>query len=106
MNNAERNKKYYAEHCEEIKAHRREYYQNNKEKELSANRERRKAHPEYSRKYAKEYYANNKDDPEFKRKQAENHAKWRKENREKWNAYRREYYRKKKEALTTNGNNI
>lgn len=52
---------------------------------------------EYFRRYHKEYYlAKVKDNPEKKAKRAEYHAKWQSENKDKWNAYRRKYRKRKK----------
>lgn len=44
----------------------------------------------------KRYYAEHKDDPEYKAKHNELSKKWVEENRDRWNAYQREYRRKRK----------
>lgn len=56
----------------------------------------REKHPEAVRETQRSYYANHKDDPEFKAKQAANHKSWQEKNRDKWNAYHREYRRNRK----------
>lgn len=53
-------------------------------------------HPEAVREQQRSYYANHKDDPEFKAKRAANHKSWQEKNRDKWNAYHREYRRNRK----------
>jgi hypothetical protein len=59
----------------------------------------RVTHPEArekAREYGKKYYAEHKDDPEYKAKRNANTKRWIAENRDRWNAYRREYRRKRK----------
>lgn len=47
--------------------------------------------------YANRYYEKMKGDPDFLAKRKAYHAKWQRENKDKWNAYVREYRRKKRE---------
>jgi hypothetical protein len=95
---AEYQKKYRAEHLEEIKASRRYYYQQNREKLRSYQKQYRELHKEGFRERQKAYYERHKDDPEFKKKNYENYKFWAESNREKINAKQRERYRKRKLA--------
>ena len=45
---------------------------------------------------SKHYYEKIKNNPEELQKRAEYHAKWKRENKDKWNAYHNEYRRKKR----------
>lgn len=65
-------KKYREEHLEEIKANRRYWYRQNKER---------------VKQYNKTYYETHG---------ATCQAKWLEKNRDKWNAYMREYRKRKK----------
>ena len=49
-----------------------------------------------NREQGKQYYAEHKDDPEYKAKRGANYKRWREKNKDKWNAYQREYRRKRK----------
>lgn len=53
-------------------------------------------HPEAVRDQLSRYYEKHKDDPEFKAKRADICARWQEKNRDKWNAYQREYRRNRK----------
>ena len=60
--------------------------------------------PEYREKRiaeSLEYYHKKKDDPEFKAYRSAYHAKWQRENKDRWNAYNNEYRRKRKEQNGT-----
>ncbi len=62
------------------------------------NKELQKAHKELLNQRAKRYYHEKvKNDPVAKAKRAEYHAKWQRENKEKFNAYHSEYRKRKKE---------
>ena len=96
---AEYMKKYRKEHREELNANRRYYYKRNKEKikeqNKPSNRVYRESHREELKAYSKAYYASHKDDPEFKKKAYESEKRSIEKNREKWNAYYREYRKRK-----------
>ena len=47
-----------------------------------------------------QYYEKMKSDPDFVAKRKAYHAEWQKKNKDKWNAYVREYRRKKKRDCT------
>ena len=47
----------------------------------------------YALKY---YYEKIRNNPEEKAKRAEYHAKWQRENKDKWNAYHNEYRRRRR----------
>ena len=55
---------------------------------------------EYSR---RRYHEKLKHNPEVMAKRAAYHAEWQKENKDKWNAYVREYRRKKRAERSENG---
>lgn len=74
---------------EERRVYNREYY-------LAHMMERKPISKEKAREYNKRHYDKNKDDPEFKEKRRKNHAEWLARNRDRWNAYVREYRMKKK----------
>lgn len=75
---AEYMKRYRAENKERLSENRKYYYKRHKEKE-------------------KAYYTKRKDDPEYKSRAKEIYQKWLKNNREHWNAYHREYRRRRKQ---------
>lgn len=52
--------------------------------------------PEKSRAYHREYYQKHKDDEGFKQRNKAAVTRWRANNRDRWNAYQREYARKRK----------
>ena len=84
---AEYHKKYREEHREQINANKRYWYKRNPEKaKAQAKRDNAKA------------YAKHKNDPERMAKRRESTKRWREKNRDKWNAYCREYYNRKKLA--------
>lgn len=97
---AEYMKKWREENKEQIKANRRYYYQHHKEKILEQNNPSgiayRNLHREEINTKAKEWYYSHKNDPEFKKKAYANTKRWIENNRDKWNAYYREYKRKRK----------
>ena len=53
--------------------------------------------------YASNYYEKMKSDPDFVAKRQAYHAEWQKKNKDKWNAYIREWRRKKKAERSENG---
>lgn len=82
-----------------------EYNKRYREKHPEAGREALKkwklAHKEKMKQYAKTAYEKHvKNNPEAKAKRAAYHAKWQRENKEKWNAYMKEYRQRK--GKTTN----
>jgi hypothetical protein len=103
-------KKYREEHLEEINANRRYWYRQNKERVKQYNKTYYEAHrttpPRPKRTWdetrdahrvvCKKYYEKNKNDPEFKAMLRASQAKWLEKNRDKWNAYLREYRKRKK----------
>lgn len=52
--------------------------------------------------YTNRYYEKMKGDPDFLAKRKAYHAEWQKKNKDKWNAYVREY-RKKRAERSENG---
>ena len=84
-------RKWRAEHKEHIKAYRREYYIKHfwDRKDYPVN-------PEVNRKAAKSYYERHKNDEDFKARIKAAQKRWREKNRDKWNAYYREYRNRKK----------
>ena len=82
---AEYQRRYVAEHREEINANTRYRYQKNPEV-----RDRQ-------RKRMKDYYEKHKNGPEYKARVLENMKRYREKNRERINAYQRERYRARKE---------
>jgi hypothetical protein len=89
---AEYMKKYREEHREQLKANRRYYYQRNKKNILQPNPKA----AEENNVRVKRHYHSHKHDPEFKKKRNERVKRWIDNNRDRWNAYQREYYRKRK----------
>lgn len=77
---AEYQKRYVAEHREEINANARYRYKKNPEV-MDKQHKRMKA-----------YYEKHKNDPEYKAKQKERYKRWHEKNREQINAKKREYY--------------
>jgi hypothetical protein len=53
--------------------------------------------PRYIRNATKAYYDRKKDDPEFKKKKADNAREWRQKNKEKHSQYQTEWKKKQKE---------
>jgi hypothetical protein len=84
---AEYQKKYREEHREQINANKRYWYKRNPEKAK-----------EQAKKDNAKAYAKHKNDPEYKAKRNEYAKRWRDNNRDKYNAYYRKYYRQKKLA--------
>ena len=75
-----------------------------KEKRREYNKRYREKHPDKIRECNKRYYETHryyhevtKNNPEQMAKRNEYHAKWQRENRDKWNAYVREYRRRKRD---------
>ena len=84
-NHAESMRKWKAANKEKLAEYQRRYYKAHKQRIL----ETRKANPNtkaYSKKWAEEN----------REKIADTHRRWLKENRDRWNAYQREYHRNKK----------
>lgn len=92
---AEYAKKYNEEHQEQIKANRRYWYEHNRERVKRVNKAYRDSHPDKVRECIKKYYEAHKNDPDFKEKQKQYNKKWLDNNREKYNAYQREYRKRK-----------
>ena len=92
---AEYMKKYLEEHREQIKANRRYWHEHNRERVKRVNKAYKDAHQDEMREYLKKYYEVHKNDPDFKDKQKRWHDKWIENNRDKWNAYCREYRKRK-----------
>lgn len=82
---AEYQRKYVAEHREEINANARYRYKKNPEV-MDKQHKRMKA-----------YYEKHKNDPEYKARVLENVKRYREKNRERIKAYQRERYRARKE---------
>ena len=84
------------------KDERREYMRNyraeNREQINANKRYWLKRNPEKVKAQAKKAYEKHKNEPEYKARQAKVQKRWRENNREKWNAYYREYYKRKKLA--------
>jgi hypothetical protein len=89
---AEYMKRYRQENRERINASKRYW--------LRLNRERERAR---SRKDSKNYYDRHKDEADFKQKKCAAVKNWVANNRERWNAYQREY-KKRKRANNENCN--
>lgn len=53
---------------------------------------------EKTREYHKRYYEEHKNDPGYKAKQAANHKRWVENNRDRWNAYLKDYRRTRKKG--------
>lgn len=84
---AEYQKKYREEHRAQINANKRYWRKHNPEKaKVQAKKDNAKA------------YEKCKNDPKYKAKRNEYAKRWRENNRDKWNAYCRERYHKKKLA--------
>jgi hypothetical protein len=73
--------------------------QENARRYYQKHRIRMQLDPEYARQF-KERQRVARSTPEAKAKQSEYHRKWRDENRERWNAYRREWYQRKVTAVS------
>lgn len=94
----EYNKKYREEHRAELREYRKRYYHENKEKER-ASKKRYYSNPENHEKVrenARLYYQQIKNDPEYIAKNRAKHAKWQRENKDEFNAYKREYRKRKR----------
>ena len=107
---AEYMKKYRKEHREQINANQRYYYKHRKEELIEKNRKRSKeyyyANKEKQSEYMKKYYAEHKDDPEFMKQKRRTFERWLNNNRDRYNAYQREYQRechRKRKALEVQG---
>lgn len=81
-------KRYREEHKEEIRANQEYYRKQNKERYI-----------ESSRVYTRKYHNAHKNDPEYRRKRCECTKRWIEKNRDRWNAYQRERYHKRKEQI-------
>lgn len=92
---AEYMRKYRAEHREEIKACRREHYIKSI---LNGTLKDYPKDPEKVREYNKAYYQRHKQEIREKYKEARKEAtkRWIENNRDKWNAYQREYQRNRR----------
>lgn len=97
---AEYMRKYRAEHREEINANARYWKSHNKEKVNEYQRRYKQTLEgrEKNRMASKAYYDRNKNDPEFMAKKRANAQRWIENNRERFNAYQRERYHRKKLA--------
>ena len=84
-------KAYRKEHREEIREYNRRYRIKH-----FWDRKYYPVDPEIQRQRFKAYYKKHKHEEAFKQRNKENQAQWRERNREKFNAYHREYYRKRK----------
>lgn len=72
------------------------------EKHEAARKIWKENNPDRVKAYAKKQYERKKQDPDYIARERAYHAKWQRENKDKWNAYCREWRRKKK-AGETNG---
>lgn len=93
-------KRYRAEHREELNANRRYYYKKHKKQIIAQNyksgKKWRAANQERLKQYRKKYYEEHKNDPEFMKRRNASSQRWIEKNREKFNAYQREYRRKRR----------
>lgn len=89
-------RRWYAEHREEVNAKRRAYYHKNRDRCRSYSKKYNDTHREQHREYCRQYYHDHKDDPEYKAKDYARHLEWQKKNKDKWNAYLREYRKARK----------
>lgn len=87
---------------EEKKAYAKAYREEHREQIVANQRYWRKHNPEKVKAQAKKdnakAYEKHKNDPEYKAKRNDAVKRWQKNNRDKWNAYCREYYKRKKLA--------
>lgn len=85
---AEAMRRWRAKSKPHLREYMREYYAENKDRIMELRRKNPKTKA-YAKKYADEH----------KEQSAEQHKRWLRENREKWNAYQREYQRKKRATM-------
>lgn len=88
-------KEYRAEYMKNYRAENRDQINANKRYWLKHNPEKVKAQ---AKKDNKKFYEKHKNDPKYKARNAESTKRWRENNRDKWNAYCRERYHRKKLA--------
>lgn len=83
---------------EKRREYMRRYREKHPEKTIEVTKKWRSANREKVLQKAKDYYHTKvKNNPEAKAKKAAYHAEWQRKNKEKLNAYRREYRKRKKE---------
>ena len=85
----EYHRKYREEHREEIAAYQKQYREEHEDQCREYNKAYREKHKEQIAEYKKAYHQAHKYDPEYVAKRSEYHAKWQRENKDKWNAYMR-----------------
>ena len=90
---AEYMRKYREKNREKINAYRREYYLKSI---LNGTLKYYPANSEKQREYRKSYYQLHKNELSYKEARKEATKRWVEKNREKWNAYQREYCKKRK----------
>ena len=85
-------RRYREEHREEIRAYHHEWYLKSV---LNGTFKYSTPTPEKQRENSKRYYDKHKHEEAFKQMHRDANRAWREKNREKWNAYYREYRKRK-----------